>query len=30
MEFLELLKLRSPGLSVTGLPVGVPSHDLDD
>ncbi len=30
MEFLELLKLRSPGLSVTGLPVGVPSHDLED
>ena len=30
MEFLELLKLRSPGLSVSGLPVGVPSHDLDD
>ena len=30
MEFLELLKLRSPGLTVTGLPVPARSHDLDD
>jgi len=30
MEFLELLKLRSPGLTVTGLPVPAHSHDLDD
>ncbi|MEO8682349.1 MAG: GTP cyclohydrolase I FolE [Vicinamibacterales bacterium] len=30
MEFLELLKLRSPGLTTTGLPVPAHSHDLDD
>ena len=30
MEFLELLKLRSPGLTTTGLPVPAHSHDPDD
>ena len=30
MEFLELLKLRSGGLSVTGMPIPQGSHDRDD
>jgi len=30
MEFLELLKLRSGSLSVTGLPLPQGSHHIDD